>query len=67
MTTSGRAVQGTLSCAIVKELDFDDDAPVEIRCPDCGEPSDVDIDPGAPTSRLRAGLARARAREREEE
>jgi len=31
---------------MVKELDFDADARPELRCPYCGEPAEVDIDPG---------------------
>jgi hypothetical protein len=30
----------------VKELDFDERAEPELLCPYCGEPADVDIDPG---------------------
>ncbi len=31
---------------MVKELDFDEDAEPELRCPYCGEPAEVDVDPG---------------------
>ena len=31
---------------MVKELDFGSDAEPELRCPYCGEPAEVDIDPG---------------------
>ena len=31
---------------MVKDLDFDDDASSELRCPYCAEPAEVDVDPG---------------------
>jgi hypothetical protein len=35
-----------LGPTMVRELDFDDDRAPELRCPYCGEPADVDVDPG---------------------
>jgi hypothetical protein len=31
---------------MVRELDFDSDGPSELLCPYCGEPAEVDVDPG---------------------
>ncbi len=38
--------QRMLGPTMVRELDFDDDRAPELRCPYCGEPADVDVDPG---------------------
>jgi hypothetical protein len=36
---------------MAQELDLDSDAEPALRCPHCGEPADVDIDPAGASSR----------------